>query len=170
VPLEISCSSRVAADLLVEEANMNRKLLIAAALAAGCAPKPSPQPAGETFTPEQLAQRPVCDLVLCVLAEHQGKCCYQLEHPMWDAFDKRMATLADRANRCAPATLNGYFPVAVTYDASGTVTGVGKPAGFGGTLDAPTLACITALVRGVRLPASPTGATLTYPFELHPVN
>jgi hypothetical protein len=148
---------------------MNRNVLVAAALAAGCAPKPSPQPTGQILTPEQLAQRPVCDLVLCVLAEHQGKCCYQLEHPTWAAFDARMASLAGRANRCATTShYDGYFPVAVTYDASGTVTAVGKPAGFDGTLDTLTLACITTLVRGVRLPASTSGETLTYPFELHP--
>ncbi len=116
-----------------------------------------------------LAQRPVCDPVLCALAEHQGQCCYKLEHPTWAAFDAKMATLADRANQCAAASrYDGYFPVAVTYDASGAVTAVDKPGGFQGTLDVSTLACVADLVRGVQLPASETGATLTYPFELHP--
>src|SRR5580704_16399357 len=100
------------------------KAIIALALVAGCgAPKPDPATgagagaAADTgpVTPEMLAQRPVCDLVLCTLAEHQGACCYRLEHPTWAAFDDKMKTVADQANRCAAVSqYDGYFPVAVT--------------------------------------------------------
>jgi hypothetical protein len=156
------------------------KAIIALALVAGCgAPKPDPATgagagagaAADTgpVTPEMLAQRPVCDLVLCTLAEHQGACCYRLEHPTWAAFDDKMKTVADQANRCAAVSqYDGYFPVAVTYDASGAVTAVDKPVGFQGTLDPPTLACVSAIIRGVRLPASTMGDKLTYLFTLHP--